>query len=169
MVVLAAIVAGTAYSIAVQPRTESAGDSAMPTSSPSTSEVAPTEPESSGDGQPFDYEVAYAYLRTLTGSDCAATAEADVVAPESLRSYVDALPEGAEEWVASGVWAGSREGILAELGGELIADRETYLWVALPGETGTFAQMVRRFDTAGGRSIWILASNITPKPEGDCG
>jgi hypothetical protein len=125
-----------------------------------TSVPEPPTPSVSPQSEAIDYEVAEAYMRQLTGSHCSASFDATIAITDALITEAEARPADANEWLQSGVWLGSGDALREELGGELIAARPAYIWIAVPGEDGPYAQLLLAFTTENGRTIWFLAGSV---------
>jgi hypothetical protein len=150
----------------VSPSTEGslAPSLAAEASSSATAIAEPTLAE----GEAVDYEEALAYMRELTGSDCASTANATLVLTDAVIGDAEAVPSGSNQWVRSGIWHGSSDALINELGGSVIADHDSYVWLLLNAEGGPYAQLLQRAVTPGGEELWFVAGTVNSLHETEC-
>jgi hypothetical protein len=137
---------------------------AAPTPGPTPSGPIPTLAE----GEAVDYEEALAYMRELTGSDCASTANATLVLTDAVIGDAEAVPSGSNQWVRSGIWHGSSDALINELGGTVIAEHDSYVWLLLNAEGGPYAQLLQRAVTPGGEQLWFVAGTVNSLDETEC-
>jgi hypothetical protein len=160
IVAVAALVTSIALAL---PRLLAPSSGVGTTTAPSaTASIAvPTSPPTSTaeTGQPIDFEVAEAYLRERSGSWCSVSAESDIAVVDAWLAEVDSRPLDVNEWLVPGIWLGSADKLVIERGGDLIADRGSYVWIARTGDSGQiYAELARRVLTSESRELWYVPS-----------